>query len=197
MRAFQLNAINGLYFSTADIARTLNISHESARVAASRYTKKNILVRIKRDLYILPSRIVSLTDSERFKLANIAQTPSYVSLTTAMSYYGLSTQVQQNFIESIALKRTRSISLDGLTFNYILIKEEFYDGFELRNDFFIATPEKALADAVYLTSLGRYSCDFYAIDFNQVNKRKVAAYIGHTSRVTKSFWKRICENFKI
>jgi hypothetical protein len=197
LNALKLNQIQQLYFSTADIARFLNISLESARVTASRYVKKNVLVRLKRDLYLTSSRIAALTESERFRIANIIQTPSYVSLTTALSYHGLSTQQQQNFIESVALKRTKSILVNPLTFSYSLVKKDFYDGFELKDDFFIAVPEKALADAVYLTSLGRYVCDFYAIDFRRINKKKIFEFIKRTNRMTELFWEKLCESFKI
>jgi predicted transcriptional regulator of viral defense system len=197
MKAIKLNTIKTLYFSTADIARVLDISLESARVSATRYTKKGILVRLKRDLYVLPNRLPVLSESERFSLANIIQTPSYVSLTTALSYYGISTQQQQSFVESVTLKRTKSVSVEGLKFTYTRIKNIFYGGFEKLEDFFIATPEKALADAVYLTSLGRYTCDFFAIDFLSFNREKVQELIEKTNRTTRAFWERLCENFKI
>ncbi len=197
MNALKLNQIQKLYFSTADIARFLNITLESARVTASRYVKKNVLVRLKRDLYLSSSQITTLKESEWFRIANIIQTPSYVSLTTALSYHGLSTQQQQNYVESVASKRTKSVSINQHTFSYSLVKENLYDGFELREDFFIAIPEKALVDAVYLTSLGRYTCDFYAIDFRRIDKTQVLKFIKRTNRITELFWEKLCESFKI
>lgn len=197
MKALRLNQINELYFSTADIASVLGISLESARVAASRYVKQEVIIRLKRDMYMLVGRINTLTDNERFRIANMIQTPSYISLTSALGYHEVSTQQQQNFIESMALKRTKSVSVNQLTFSYTRIKEDLYDGFELKEDFFIANSEKALADAVYLTSLGRYTCDFYAINFRRIDKRKVMEYIKRTNQITKNFWEKICESFKI
>lgn len=197
MKAIKLNEIQELYFSTADIGTVLNISLASARVAASRYAKQKIIIRLKRDLYMLASRIESLKDNERFRIANMIQTPSYISLTSALSYHGVTTQQQQNFIESIALKRTKLVSVNSLTFSYTRIKEGLYDGFDLRDDFFIASAEKALVDALYLTSIGRYSCDFYAINFRRIEKKQVMEYIKRTNRITKNFWKRLCENFRI
>jgi len=197
MKAFDLNRIGELFFSTADIANVLGISPVSARVSASRYVRKKILVRLKRDVYIRADRMAYLTDGERFRLANIIQTPSYISLTTALSYYGISTQQMQNYVESVALKRTKRVVVNNLSFSYHLIKQEIYDRFELRDGFFIAVPEKAVTDAIYLTSLGRYNCDFYAVDFTKVDKEKVDSYLKHTNRISESFWERLCENFKI
>ena len=67
----------------------------------------------------------------------------------------------------------------------------------LEKQFFIAIPEKALADAVYLTSLGRYNCDFDAIDFSKLNKQKVNQIIELTNNKTKSFWNNLCKRYKI
>ncbi len=197
MRAIALNNINKLYFSTADIARELEISHASAKVSATRYVKKNILIRLKPDLYILASQITILTDLDRFRLANIVQTPSYISLTTALSYFGVSTQQQQNFLESIAIKRTKSVEAGTLQFTYHRIKKELYEGFELEDGCFLAPPEKALADAVYLSAIGRYNCDFHAIDFGKIEIARTAHFIKRTNKTTEIFWGKLCANFKI
>ena len=97
MRAFELNRIEKLYFSTNDIAKALSITPESAKVTAFRYAKAKIITKIKKDIYTLSHKIPFLTEEELFKLANIIQTPSYISLTTALSYYNISTQQQRDF----------------------------------------------------------------------------------------------------
>jgi hypothetical protein len=81
-----------------------------------------------------------------------------------------STQIQQSFIESIALKRTKEIEINGNIFTFTKINQDFYDGFSKQNNFFIATPEKALLDACYLMSLGRYNFDVSAIDLDKVDQ---------------------------
>ena len=67
------------------------------------------------------------------------------------------TQQLRGVIESVALERTKSFSVSEIEFKFILVKKSFYTGFILEDNFFIAIPEKALADAVYLSSMGRYN----------------------------------------
>lgn len=197
MKLLSLNNIDKLYFNTRDIARLLSISHSSAKVSASRYVKKSVLIRLKPDLYILASRLPTLTDSDRFLLANIIQTPSYVSLTTALSHFGITTQQQQYFIESIALKRTKHVGAGNLHFSYKKIKQALYEGFTKIEGYFIAEPEKALADAVYLSSMGKYNCDFHAIDFRKIKKDQVSAYIKRTNKTSILYWDNLCKSFEI
>jgi predicted transcriptional regulator of viral defense system len=173
MKYAELKDIKKLYFGYEEIARALGVSQASAKVSASRYVRQNLLIRIKRNLYVLKDRWAALDRREKFVLANLAQVPSYISLMTALDYYEVTTQVQRGFIESIALKRTRTIEVDGDIFKYSKIDKRFYFGFSRADGFFIVTPEKAFLDAIYLTSLRRYSFDLSSIDFNKLNKAAI------------------------
>ncbi|RJP65229.1 MAG: hypothetical protein C4539_13480 [Ignavibacteriales bacterium] len=197
MKFTDLNRISKLFFGTIDIAKELSITQESARITAVRYTKKKLLIRLKRDLYILPSRFDKLKEEEIFHVANILQTPSYISLTTALSYYNITTQQQRNYIESIGLKRTRTFEINQLNFSFSLIKKSLYTGFGLNDNYFIATPEKALADSIYLSSLKKYNCDFNAINFSKIKLKTVNEYLLKTNSHVLSYWKNICRTYKI
>lgn len=193
----KLNNSPKLILTSNDIANILDIKKESAKVSATRLNKKGSLIRIKKDLYITKTKFQYLTEEQFFQIANLLQTPSYISLTTALSYYNITTQQQRNFIESIALKRTKNVTINNIDFTYTLIKKNIYQGFELKNNFFIALPEKALADSIYLTSLKRYNCDFDAIDFNKININSVSNYLNNTNQKTILFWGKLCKTYKI
>ena len=197
MRLFELNNSDKLLLSTSDIANLLSLNKGSAKVTASRYTQKGFLIRIKKDCYILSNKFDYLKEEDLFRLANIIQTPSYVSLTTALSYYNITTQQTINYIESIAIKRTKNVVKKNIEFTFTRIKEELYGGFELKDNFFIALPEKAFADAVYLTSFKKYNCDFNAVNFDRIDKKKVEQYLIKSNYRTKDFWDKLCKIYKI
>jgi len=197
MRAFELINSDKFILSIEDIAKLLSIRKESAKVTANRYVKTKQLIRIKRNFYITPGKFEKLKEEDYFRLANLLQVPSYISLTSALGYYNISTQQMQGIIESIALKRTRNITIENAEFKFLLIKKDLYTNFILERQFFIATPEKALADTIYLTSLGKYNCDFDAIDFNKLDKQKINQIIELTNSKTKTFWNNLCERYKI
>ena len=115
-------------------------------------------------MYILRQVWENADQEDKFRLANLGQSPSYISLATALSYYELTTQLQQNFFESMALKRTKVIQLNGNAFRYTKIDSSLYFGFRKEKGFFMATPEKALLDAFYLMSYARYSLDLSALE---------------------------------
>jgi predicted transcriptional regulator of viral defense system len=173
MKLQELKQISKPYFGYEEISRILKINPNSAKVSAGRYVKQGLLLRIKNNMYLLKDFWNRATVEEKFLIANIAQTPSYISLTTALSFYETTTQVQRNFIESIANKKSNEIKAGGDVLRYFRIKPDLYFGFRKQGNFFIASPEKALLDAFYLMSFGRYSLDISALDKNKFNMKQI------------------------
>ncbi len=173
MKILELNKINKLYFGYEEISRALSITLPSARVSANRYVNQGLLVKLKRNIYILKEKWNVLEREDKFALANLVQVPSYISLMTALDYYEITTQMQREFIESVAVKRTIQKEVDSTVFNFTKIGADLYSGFKKDKDFFIATPEKAFLDALYLTSLGRYNFDIDSIDFGKINRNEI------------------------
>ncbi len=177
MKLLRLKNIQKPYFSLRDLARTLNITLPSAKVMAYRYVKSGLLIRLKRDLYVLTEQWPYLSIEQKFQFANLIQAPSYISLMTALTYYEISTQIQRNFIESIALKRSKQVTVQETVFHYSKIKPAFYFGFIRKEQFFIAEPEKALLDAFYLMALRRYALDVDTIDFSKFDRAKMEKFL--------------------
>jgi predicted transcriptional regulator of viral defense system len=173
MKILELNKINKFYFGHEEISRALGISLQSSKVSASRYIRQGFLVRIKRNIYVLKEKWKILEREEKFILANLVQVPSYISLMTALDYYEVTTQMQRDFIESVAVKRTKEVEVEKTIFNYTKISTNLYSGFKKEKNFFIATPEKAFLDALYLMSLGRYNLDIASLDFSKLNRAEI------------------------
>ena len=191
MDLIKLRNIKKSYFGYEELARTLGISTASARVTASRYVKMGLLVRIKRNLYVRSESWDTATKEDKFIIANLGETPSYISLMTALDYYGITTQMQRDFFESVAVQRTKTISVRGTVFRYSKISSDLYFGFEKKDGFFIATPEKALLDAVYLISYGRYALDLPSIDPEKINRLEIEklsrSYPGRTQKLLRTY----------
>lgn len=173
MKHAELNQITKLYFGYEEVARVLRIRPESARVSASRYVRQGLLLRLKRNLYVRKDRWESLDREEVLELANLLQVPSYVSLMTALDIHQVTTQMQRAFIESIVLHRTREMEIGDTIFHFTQITGRLYFGFRKENGVFIATPEKAILDASYLMSLGRYRFDIASIDADRLNRTEL------------------------
>lgn len=182
-----------LYFSVYDLSEVLGITKESAMVLATRYTKSGLFIRVKKNCYILSSNWIHYNEEDFLKIANFIQIPSYISFMTALSIYGVTSQVPRKYYESAALKRTLSVKINDVVFKYYKIKKDFYFDFVRKGEVFIGTKEKAFIDAVYLFSFGKYRLDFAAIDIRKLDikrlKKLLSNYPEKTVKIIKRVWK--------
>lgn len=193
MNLKKLRKIDKKLFGYEELSRALNISLASARVAASRFVQQGVLTRIKRNMYLMEENWKQLNENDSFIIANMIQVPSYISLMTTLCYYQISTHIQRDFIESISQKRTQRVTVKETYFSYTKINQSLYFGFSRINGVFIASPEKAFVDAVYLMSLKRYNFDVSSVDYGKLNLNNVNAILKsfpkNTSKLMESIWK--------
>lgn len=109
------------------------------------------VIRLKRGLYVC-SPVVTGTSLSTELIANHLYTPSYISMSSALRYYGLIPE-QVYVMQSMTLKHSRGFDTPVGRFEYTRIsKASFAIGLSsIRKPeyaFVIATPEKALCDLV-------------------------------------------------
>lgn len=109
------------------------------------------VVRLKRGLYVCSPEVTGIALSTEL-IANHLYAPSYVSMSSALRYYGLIPEAVY-VTQSMTLKHSRDFDTPIGRFEYTQIsKDAFSVGLaSIRKDgyaFVIATPEKALCDLV-------------------------------------------------
>jgi predicted transcriptional regulator of viral defense system len=181
-----------LYFTARDVAELFRITVPSARVLCTRYVRDGIFLRLKKNFYVLGQNWERYSKEEKLKIANFLQVPSYISFMTALALYDVTTQVQRDFFESTSLKRSMRFDTKGSVFNYYKMKKDYYFDFIKRDEIFIATPEKAFVDIIYLYSFGKYSVDFASLDIDKLNKGKLNKISAVFPQKTKDIMGKIC-----
>jgi hypothetical protein len=110
------------------------------------------LIRLKRGLYVV-SPVLSGNKLSRQLVANHLYGPSYVSLESALSFYGLIPE-RVYAVRSITSRRAKSFSNPLGHFEYLTVPESYFAigvKQEIVNDeyaFLIASPEKAVCDMI-------------------------------------------------
>ena len=175
MKTTVLNYLsNRLFFSVDDLAEAAGIKNESAQVSCSRSVKNGIFLRLKKNFYVSSGNWPHYNREDCFKIANYLQVPSYVSCVTALSFYGITTQVPRDWYDNISVKRSIRFDVEDVAFNYYKFKKEYYFGFVRHEDLFIATKEKAFVDTAHLCAFGKYSMDWHACDLKTLDKKLIA-----------------------
>jgi len=117
------------------------------------WEKKKLLLKLKRGLYILNDIDRKINPSRMF-LASVLYSPSYISLEYALGFYGIIPEKVVD-ITSVSTKKTSCFRNIFGYFVYQHIKPDCFHGFiEMKDEenlpFFIAEPEKAIVDFLYL-----------------------------------------------
>lgn len=137
-----------LYFPTFD------------RNNLTRWTKKGLLLRLRQEWYAFPE-LLQRPDFARFIAGRIYR-PSYISLHTALSIYGMIPEAISSITSVSTLKTARFENAFG-QYAYQKVKPELYFGYKPvmlpvntaiinapQQAWMLAHPEKALLDLLYL-----------------------------------------------
>ena len=109
------------------------------------------VIRLKKGLYVVDPSVSRVALSTEL-IANHIYAPSYVSMSSALRYYGLIPETVYT-IQSMTIKHSRSFETPIGRFDYTFInREAFHIGITSINKqsyaFLMATPEKALCDLI-------------------------------------------------
>jgi len=130
--------------------------YDSPKDKLSYMTKQGDLIRLKRGLYCVSSKITGKRFSSEL-IANHLYGPSYVSLETALAYYNLIPE-RMAVTQSVVTRRAKTFQTPVGRFTYQTVPDGYYSaGIRLEQcdthcAFMMATPEKALCDLLLLRS---------------------------------------------
>ena len=156
----------------------------------TRWCRKGLLVKLRNQYYAFPE-YRQVPDFARY-VANRIYAPSYISLHSALSFYGMIPEevVQQT---SVTTLKTAKFENDFGTFHYQSVKSSLYFGYEIKSmqngrALMFATPEKALLDLLYLNPFYktkqdmeelRLDEDYMQSDFNTERMADYLSQIGN------------------
>jgi predicted transcriptional regulator of viral defense system len=117
-----------------------------------RWTNRGLIIRLKQGYYTFPE--YKGKADYPFYFANRIYRPSYISLHTALSFYGMIPEAVVQ-ITSVTSLKTASFSNAFGEYSYQTEKEELMFGYDLKpmedgRTLMFARPEKALLDLLYL-----------------------------------------------
>jgi len=158
------------FFTVADFEKITGLSRNSLKVALNRLIKQKILIRLKRGIYQL-----SLSAVDVKKIANQLYYPSYLSFESALSDYSILSQIP--FTQTFATTRkSKKMTIWDTEVEFTQVKKDLFFGYTFDKGIYIAEPEKALLDELYLISRGKRTLDIKELDLEKINKEKFDQY---------------------
>jgi predicted transcriptional regulator of viral defense system len=147
-----VRSIGSAVFTTRQISALRGSSLSAASQGLSRMEERGLVKKVTRGIWCIP---------EDTRFTPYALVPylagghrAYVSLISALNLHGLIEQIPE-IIYAVTTGHTRVRKTTVGTYSYHRVRPRFFTGFDWygnRQDFLIATPEKALVDSLYLSS---------------------------------------------
>ena len=149
-----LNQFGIIPFDTAALKAALD-DYKSPKDKITTLEQSGLLIRLKRGLFVVAPMVHSQPLSKEL-IANHIYGPSYISLQTALSFYGLIPE-RVHTVCSMTTKRSSSFINPLGNFDYISVPAAYF-AIGIRQEivnnnyaYLIATPEKALCDMIVET----------------------------------------------
>lgn len=137
------------------VLRSLFSDYRFPRNKIAHLEQTGKIIRLKRGMYVVSPNISKQLLSVEL-VANHIYGPSYVSMESALRYYGLIPE-KVHTIRSMTANRSRIFENPVGNFKYITVSDSYYSiginqqSVENKYTFLIATPEKALCDMITAT----------------------------------------------
>ncbi|MBU4375429.1 type IV toxin-antitoxin system AbiEi family antitoxin domain-containing protein [Patescibacteria group bacterium] len=131
-------------FRAKDLQSLWQENPRNTIVIAKRMVAKNLILKLAKGYYALNE------EYNIYELANLIISPSYVSLNSALLFWGACFQVSGT-VQSIALLNYQKEVGDRI-FKYQAMKKSLFfnpDGMDFKNNISVASPERALLDSFY------------------------------------------------
>jgi len=159
-------------FSLNTLKSLLEVKKESTLFSLiKRLVTNGVLKKIEKDKYILKEAGV-----DDFSLANFIYQPSYISFETALNFYGILSQFPYE-ITSATSKKTSKKIIEGKIYTYTHLQKSLFWGYEKKDGFLIAFPEKALLDQLYLAAKGTRGVSLDEYDFSLIKWKKFKDFL--------------------
>ncbi len=135
----------------------------------TRWIKKGYIFRLKQSFYAF-CEYLSRPDYA-FYFANKMYLPSYISLHSALSFYGM---IPESVVQitSVTSRKSANFTNDMGEFSYRSVKQNIMFGYDLKSmsdgrTIKLATPEKAILDLLYLYPFYNSKQDFLDLRINE------------------------------
>lgn len=159
-------------FDINDISRILKKDERYIRVFLNRVKNKELIKRIERGKY-------AFEDENSFAIASNLIFPSYISFLSALSYYGLTTQIPKT-VFVVSLKQKGELKVNGYEIKFIKFKKNRFFGYRReeidKKILFIGEIEKVIADSLFLPKYCPLSEILFALKNTKFSVDKLILY---------------------
>lgn len=166
----KIDALGKEFFTMSELRKCF--PHDNhIKMHIKRFMDTGLILPITKGVYTFTSHPVDLE-----KVATQLYYPSYISFESALSKYGIMNQ-GMNILTLATTRHSKRMNLMKIECEYRQIKKEYFFGFQLLDSMYLADPEKAFLDMLYLVTLGKRKMDYSEWYLDSLNIKKIHQYL--------------------
>ena len=150
----------------------------------TRWQRNGLIMKLRQGYYAFPEYLTQ--PNFAFFVSNYIYKPSYISLHTALAFYGIIPEAVTQ-ITAVSSLKTAAFENQFGSFSYMKIKQDLFFGYEIlplgERTIYMAQPEKAILDLLYLYPFYNTENEIENLRFdedfvqNELNIGKLALYL--------------------
>lgn len=200
----QLEQQGKTLFTLDDFARLFTVKKRNTLYKiVQRLAQRQTITPLTKGRYALSTALAAQKISP-YQIANFLYQPSYVSLETALFAYSIMTGFSYA-ITSVSLKPTTDLTVQDQEYSYSQLTPQLFWGYQKqgyrkqgyqkqsqqqqqqqqpgqRDNYLMATPEKALLDYLYLASKGLRSAELDEFDLTSLDSQRFKKYLDQAQK---------------
>lgn len=186
----KINLLKKPFFTVADLAKLLDKKRKGIYLVVHRLTKGGVIKVIVPGTYRLTDKFSNFT-----MIANQLYWPSYLSFETALANYGILNQIPYILTFATTRKPKTTILENQQEVCYRRIKKDFFFGYRRITDVYLAEPEKALLDQLYMVSKGKTTLDYDELNLKDLKKTLFLKYAKKFPKPTQKLARELVKQF--
>ena len=155
--------MNKPYYTIADLEKITGLPKNSLYVSLKRWVSGGILEKAAQGIYLPRGTTVSIES-----VASQIYIPSYLSFESALSRYGILNLIPYT-LTFATTRKTRKYTIQGREVEFRQIAPALFFGFEIKEGYLIALPEKAFLDEIYFMVRGKTTLDPDELDIKKLS----------------------------
>ncbi|MBU0708307.1 hypothetical protein KJ596_00985 [Patescibacteria group bacterium] len=166
----KLKAIQKPFYTLSDLEIVYAKGRNATKYAVNRAIKKQVLKRLAPNIYVCP-----LFNYDIRLIANLFYYPSYLSFESALSLYGILSQIPYTMMFATT-RRSKKTIIDGYEIEYKKVKPTQFFGYKKKDQIYIADPEKALLDCIYFVTIGKGRLNTNELTLKGIDQKRLKDY---------------------
>jgi len=158
----KLQKINKPFYTIADLEKITSLPRNSLYVASKRWLAGGIIERLAQGIYLPMGSTISIEN-----VAAQLYIPNYLSFESALSKHGVLNLIPYT-VTFATTRKTKKYKIQKQEVEFRQIAPKLFFGFEMKNGIYIASPEKAFLDEVYLMARGKARLDLDELDVKKL-----------------------------